>query len=287
VTQQTPTTPAQQLSSTEGTPLPAKGIPWTRVAWKGAFAMGYALVLTLIVITSELYAAFESVAPQFPLPYVPNPFPTSYDFLVALILTVLTLLPFVSKSKEMPALLALAGIVCIVTSYTYSTLDWTKLLKDFGLTKPGFPPWTFLLVCSIPFFAAMGLQFFENGRLLRESFETRGVPAADVRGVRTANLQAGLEVLGMTAAAFLVTGLGVWLLSLVQEGGGLNLGALAAPLIAGALLATILAIFLYVPRRGEKKRREAESKKKAEALLKDATAPNPLPRRDAGKQGPR
>lgn len=229
--------------------------PWTRVAWKTGFALVYASVLTAIVLTSDIY----QLLPPFSIPYVPLLFGSAMNFLVALVLTSLTLLPFLSKERELPGLFALAGVVVVVTAYTYSTLDWTRLLKELGITKPGFPPWGILLLAALPFFLAIGLQLFENGRLLRENFESRGVPPEDVLGVRQANLNAGIETLALTLAAFVATALGVYVMDLALQGGVLTVGGLAAPLLAGALLAAVLAAYLWWPRRHEKGARGADT----------------------------
>lgn len=221
--------------------------PWIRVAWKGAFAAVYATALTSVVLTSDLY----KLLPPIPIPFVPLLLGSSTNFLVALVITCLTLLPFLAKERELPGLLALAGVVVVITSYTYASLDWTRLLKELGITKGGFPPWGILLLCATPFFLALGLQLFENGRLLRENFESRGIPPEDVRGVRHANLHAALETMGLTTGAFLATALGVWLMSFALAGGKLSFGGLATPLLAGALLAVVLAAYLWWPRRHE------------------------------------
>ena len=234
-----------------GTQEARKRAPWQRVAWKAGFAAVYAALLTTLILTSHIYASFMQFFPDQDIPFVPTLFGSSVAFLVALVVTLLTLLPFVSRERELPGLLALAGVVVVITGYAYSTLDWTRLLKEFGFTVPGFPPWTVILLSALPFFLAMGLQFHENGRLLTESFQERGVPAGDVRGVRQANLAAGLETLGLTAAAFLAAALGIWGMSHLMVGGRVSVGGLAAPLLAGGLLALVLAAYLWWPRRNE------------------------------------
>lgn len=156
------------------------------------------------------------------------------------------LVPLFAPRSPLPGVLGVTVPVLAIAAYDQTQLDWLRLLKDFGVSRPSGPNWARLALSLVALLLAWASHAADLALRLRRSAAQRGVPRGQsaraswlsVRRTTTVAVWAALGTVLIGGAAFAAQGANVSALfgsqaSLFVPLLAVGLIALAAILVAG------------------------------------------------------
>lgn len=160
----------------------------------------------------------------------------------------LGLLPALLAARSpLPASLAVVVPIVAAAAYDQSRLDWLRLLKDFGVARPGDPDWARLATSLAALLLAWSAHALDAATRLRRSAVERGIAPDEARAAGRLVLRRGFGAAGLALAGAAVVGLlalGAQRLDVGAMLGGR--AAIVVPLVAVLLVA--VAAMLVVGR---------------------------------------
>lgn len=204
------------------------------------FALGIGLAALFTLPLQRLWSAtpYGSLAP-------PSLLGLPTGLALALVVGVLAFVAIAqSRTSPLPWLAMLAGALLVPVLYPYTTIDWTRLLKDWGLLAPRIPPALALAYAIAPFVVAFAAHAIDHRERLAARLARKGVPAAEQDAARS--LLARRAATATLAAVAATLALGAAFLALQPAAQRFATWPLpfAAPVLAALVLAALAWGFL-------------------------------------------
>lgn len=149
-----------------------------------------------------------------------------------------------ARTSPLPWLATLAGAALTPVLYPYATIDWTRLLKDWGLLAPGMPPAFALALALAPFAVAFLAHAVDHRERLTARLTRKSVPPAEQDAARRLLARrAATATLAALAATLALAGAFLALRPFADRLAGWPL-PFAAPVLAALVLAALAWGFL-------------------------------------------
>lgn len=186
---------------------------------------------------------FLAAAPLPPVPYLHlsplAPWPT----VLTLLLTPLAWIALLRRGRRAAGLVVLTTIVLIPAAYPWSIVDWSLLLKDFGLAHGGIPGPRLVALASFPLLFIVLLHGTTTARRAPRHYRAKGVPREEARraGPAAARTAAVATTGGLAATLLVAVGMVTAPRTLL---GAVDLGPLGAPLAAALVFLAVVLLLL-------------------------------------------
>lgn len=144
-----------------------------------------------------------------------------------------------SARRPLPPLLAIAVAVEAVALYPYSTIDWSRVLKDWGLAEATLSPAVATLVAALPFAAAFVAHVADHMARVGERYGAKGVAGQERDAVVADAERRGLVALASASGVGVLLFLAFVVLRPVAQIVGGSMLAFLAPVVAGVAVAAL------------------------------------------------